>query len=245
MRTIFICIFFSFILPFIAKGENKYVIDSTHIDTSFVEVKHIDADFYKIYKDDSAFHYDENIEQQSDTFWKRLLRNFWHWFFRQLKNANNYYSSLSIVFKLLFWVVIISVVIFLISKLNINRFFYSEKNQSQQTYAISDLDEDIEDLDAAIKQEEQQKNFRKAIRYQFISVLRHLEQNKIIALSDSKTNYDYLKETKKSKLPDNIFGKLVNIYNAIWYGHYDINEADYFVLSKEFIHFKELVNEKK
>lgn len=244
MHKVLFCILFSIIFFFSVKGKDKYVIDSTRIDnTGLIEARLVKNDFFDTFKNDADFNYERISKEDGNTLWGRIKSRILYWISKQIYKASGYYSSLNIVFKLLFWLFILCALIFAISKLNIQRLFYTEDKSNHKEYFVNNLNEDIEDIDAVIAHEVNNKNFRKAIRYNFIGVLRLLDNNKIIKLSDEKTNFDYIKETRKSNLASDTFIKLVNIYNAVWYGHFDIDETAYYALNEKFVTFKSSFHE--
>jgi hypothetical protein len=66
------------------------------------------------------------------------------------------------------------------------------------------------------------KQFRLAIRYQFLAALRHLQLQKYIDWHIEKTNYEYL-----SELPGelhNSYLALLRIYEYVWYGEFQADE---------------------
>ncbi|MDF2671874.1 MAG: hypothetical protein K0R09_139 [Clostridiales bacterium] len=65
-----------------------------------------------------------------------------------------------------------------------------------------------------------QGDFRQAIRYDFIAVLLLMHEKNILYLDETKTGeeiYNYLKRNKFEMVT--VFKKLVNMFNASWYGH--------------------------
>lgn len=80
---------------------------------------------------------------------------------------------------------------------------------------------------------EKQKDFRSAIRYQFLNVLKNLSDKKLIDWNVEKTNHDYLKalKTEQSKT---VFAELLYIFEYVWYGEFEVNEETYHQLKKKF-----------
>jgi hypothetical protein len=89
------------------------------------------------------------------------------------------------------------------------------------------------DLDALISEAIQQKDYRLAIRYQYLKVLKTLSQQQIIEWHYEKTNQDYENEIKapKTKL---LFKDVSYLYDHIWYGEKEIDDKKYEVAQKKF-----------
>ncbi|GEM_PF-3341805 len=238
-------LFILFVCSFCAKGEEAVAIDSSRIDSVAIQARHIQPNFYETYKSDSDFNYERSVELGSDSWWKRLWRRFWYWLFRQFDKANHFYDGLNLFLKIGFWILMAGILIFAVSRLSLHQLFYPGDNPAKKKYFVDEDEAEIENLDAAIEQEVRNQNFRKAIRYHFIAVLRLLNEMDIISLADEKTNFDYIKEIRKSPVSSVDFVRLVNIYNAVWYGHFGIDEPGYGALSKAFLKFKEAVGHEK
>lgn len=117
-------------------------------------------------------------------------------------------------------------------------FFFSKKNKKLKI-ASHDLDENIHEIDfhTSIAQYEAQKDWRYAIRYQFLFVLKKLSDQKIIDWNPEKTNKDYLKEIQNSS-DKQAFRKLVYIFDNVWYGEFEVGESEYHVFKTEFQNFR-------
>ena len=95
------------------------------------------------------------------------------------------------------------------------------------------------DLDVLISDAIEQKNYRLAIRYQYLKVLKTLSQQQIIEWHYEKTNQDYEKEIKgqETKL---LFKDVSYLYDHIWYGEQEIDEYRYMVFQVKFTNLKNM-----
>ncbi|MFC0878112.1 DUF4129 domain-containing protein [Saccharicrinis sp. FJH2] len=234
------CIFFVLwsVLPVSAADTPFYTVDSARIDSAMIQVRDVDTAALNIYRQDSDFNYGQGYQNKTISFWGRLLQ----WIWEKLGHIKGFYKGMTIAVKTFFWLLVIAILVFAVTKIRFQRFFYTKEEKEVKDYIIDDADEAIEDLDAAIAAEVENKNFRKAIRYQFINVLRKLDGLGVINYSRDKTNRDYLNEIRKKTDSATEFTGLVNIYNAVWYGHFNIDETDYNRLSKSFTNFNLLTN---
>jgi hypothetical protein len=115
--------------------------------------------------------------------------------------------------------------------------FWSKKN-NPTAIQDSDLQENIHEINFAkeISQFEQEKNFRFAIRYQFLWTLKKLSDRNLIQWNLDKTNQDYEKELLENPL-HSAFSDLMKIFEYVWYGEFSINEKQYANYKSKFENF--------
>ncbi|KAB1067379.1 hypothetical protein F6U93_11070 [Tamlana haliotis] len=139
-----------------------------------------------------------------------------------------------------FYIAIIAAVIFLVHlilKEGGSSLFTSKRNKS---VTIDDdiTAENIEnaDIETLIKQAEKDTNYRLAIRYYYLLVLKTLSLNNLIKFEDDKTNAEYLSELHNTKL-DKDFGYISYLYNYIWYGEFPLDIDSYNKAKSNFNNF--------
>ena len=93
---------------------------------------------------------------------------------------------------------------------------------------IADLD-----LDSLISEAQTHRNYRLAIRYQYLKVLKTLAQQQLIAWDYEKTNLDYQKEIDLPKVKV-LFRDVSYVYDHIWYGEKEIDEERYKAVQHSF-----------
>ncbi len=93
------------------------------------------------------------------------------------------------------------------------------------------------DLDALIKDALKQKDYRLAIRYQYLRALKTLSQQNIIEWHFEKTNLDYQKEIKTPGI-QSLFKEVSYLYDYIWYGEQPIDETKYEAAQSRFTALK-------
>ncbi len=140
-----------------------------------------------------------------------------------------------------FYAILLGVVIFILVKVlktKEGNWFFSKKNVVVNP-EVNPLEEDIHEIDfpTMILQYEQSENYRMAVRYQFLLVLKILTDNEKINWHIEKTNSDYLKEfTDENDRKQ--FEKIARIFDYIWYGEFPIDKIKYENLIPEFQFFK-------
>lgn len=138
-------------------------------------------------------------------------------------------------------VIIIGFVLYFLIKFLLGKdgnFFFSKKNK-KINIADQDLQENIHELnfDEIIRKSENQKDFRLAVRYQFLFILKKLADQKIINWNPEKTNKDYISELKSADSKSN-FKEVVYIFENVWYGEFEVDEQRYHYFKQKFINFK-------
>lgn len=148
------------------------------------------------------------------------------------KERNNS-DGLSINFGPFAWVFYIAIalaVVFLVYVL-LNEggtgLFTVNRNKSINTYQEITA-ENIEnaDIHALIKNAENDNDYRLAIRYYYLLVLKTLSLKNHIKFEDDKTNNEYLDEVS-SKPFSKDFAYTSYLYNYIWYGEFPLNTDKY------------------
>ncbi|MEC3908281.1 hypothetical protein VOI54_14725 [Tamlana sp. 2201CG12-4] len=140
----------------------------------------------------------------------------------------------------LFYLAIILAVIYLVYILlneGSNGLFASNKNRNINTYTDITA-ENIENVDIQrlIKNAENNNDYRLAIRYYYLLVLKTLSLNNYIKFEDDKTNSEYLNEINDNdKVFNNEFAYTSYLYNYIWYGKFPLNKDKYRIAKHNFV----------
>lgn len=120
--------------------------------------------------------------------------------------------------------------------------FFTGENASAifRKKATSSMDINLEeehianlDLDSLISEALTQRNYRLAIRYQYLKVLKTLAQQQFIVWDYEKTNLDYQKEIDPPKVKV-LFRDVSYVYDHIWYGEKEIDEERYKAVQHSF-----------
>lgn len=94
----------------------------------------------------------------------------------------------------------------------------------------------LSELEIKIVEAESENDYRIAVRYYFIWVLKELSDSNSITWKKKKTNHHYLSETLGKPFYLG-FHKIVNLFEYIWYGKYILSEKEYAVVKKDFLQF--------
>ena len=190
--------------------------------------KKITPDFQSKYKG-KEFDYSEN--QPKISFWekiKRRLGKILEYLFGDLEGMNTI-RPWKIVFRILA-IIVVGVVLYFIIKFLVERkgnLFFAKKNTKLEI-PVEDVVENIHEVDfpETIAKYERQRDYRSAVRYHFLWILKQLTDKKIIEWNPEKTNKDYIAEIQKADIKQG-FKEIALIFDYVWYGEFKIDEPKY------------------
>lgn len=182
------------------------------------------------FRDDKAFNYITEVEQ--DSWWTRFKRwlsmhyqRFLEWLFGDYQ-ANVVVAFLLQILPYIILAGIIGLMIWLFIRLNPGpsflgepenpEVFYNEEEKLVRSQNISEL------ITSAIKA----GDFRLAVRYYYLLLLKQLDEKGLIDYEFQKTNAEYLSEVKEESFRDPL-KKVMRIYDFIWYGSFSVSEQDF------------------
>lgn len=134
------------------------------------------------------------------------------------------------VLQYLFWILVIVFVIYLIVKIILEkevRWIFRRNKEENQSLNF-DVGENISEVDfnTLISDSVSNKDYRSAIRYYYLLLLKKLDQFDVIEYDAQKTSFDYQTEVEGSKYAAG-FSKATYYYTYIWYGEFKIDEDEY------------------
>lgn len=142
-------------------------------------------------------------------------------------------------------IIVILIAVFLIAKALINNegSWFVSKSDKKAIEKLELVDEEViqnSNLEELLNNAIQQKDFRLAIRYQYLITLKTLSVNNFISLDKDKTNSDYLLEIQTPQHRKE-FSYLAYIYDYVWYGQFNITASDFTDLQQSFIHYNKTI----
>ncbi|WP_318344633.1 hypothetical protein [Flagellimonas baculiformis] len=172
-----------------------------------------------------------------------LLSRFVRWFLNAISSAFGFDISPKtlLILEYIIYALMGVLVIYLLVRMFINEKFSSIFTQKARSIIDLDLSEQhIESIDLDSLMEEALKNgdYRLAVRYQFLKILKLLSQKNIIDWHFEKTNVDYEREITQTQLQLE-FKKASYLYENIWYGEQPIDASGY---AKTDLRFKAVEN---
>lgn len=214
---------------------------SFRIDSGAVKVRTFDKDRLDSYKSDEEFDYLKTREE-SVGFLERVI----YGILNKLLGNRNYSGVTSFLYNFFLYLVVPATIIFIIWKLagaDRRALFY--KGATKSSLRLQEDIEDIKeaDLEKLVEDAIQSEDFKRAVRYSYLIMLRELTERGLIQWSSAKTNYDYLEEIKEKSLKASFY-EMTHIFEYIWYGDVPINREGFAKASNSFQTFLKSVRSK-
>jgi len=219
---IFVIVFLTFI-PAEAFGQDSLKVQ---IDSSRVIEKRFSEDLSKKYQG-NEFDYVSSLEGEMQNFIARAI----YWFMNKIADTFGFQIDPGAykIIELLFYGILIVIALYIIVRLLVGTkasSFFSKK--SRQLAPLNIQEEHIErvDLDQFIRNALARNNYRIAVRYMYLKVLKELSIRNLISWHFDKTNGDYYEEIEDPQLKDN-FKKVSYLYDHVWYGEFDLDAGGF------------------
>lgn len=102
------------------------------------------------------------------------------------------------------------------------------KSSDDSILPITSVEKELKNTDfkTLIASAEKENNYRLAIRYYYLWLLKALNEAEVIAYDPDKTNSDYQYEIKKNELRES-FAYTSYLYNYIWYGEFNVDQTQF------------------
>ncbi len=218
--------------------------DSTTVqfDTAPLQVKEITEEDLESYQNDPKFDYE--VTPIDLTWWddfKTWVNNLFLRFFEWLFGAEKAVGILAIFFKIIPYLLLVFTLYLLIRFfINVNTRSIINTAKNESIVSLSEEEHIIknEDILKLIQEALANHNYRLAVRYYYLHILKLMSDKEIISWEMQKTNDDYIKEIQQDELIAP-FSKITGLYNYIWYGNFAIDQTAYQKLE---VHFSSLQN---
>lgn len=219
--------------PLVVEYDRNPDLNPLNLDESIIEDL----------KSDEDFDYTE-LEESVSLFEKfmRWLGDLWDSFWRWLLGDYEAHGFLAFLIRILPYIIIAGIVIFVIwlfYRLNPGARLLKSKEKPEVFFTEEEEIIKSRNISELIQKALEEKNYRLAIRYYYLLVLKKLSSAEIIHYEFDKTNREYVTEIASTDI-SNRFSNVTNIYDYIWYGNFDLSEADFGIAQKS---FKSLVNQ--
>ncbi|AGC77921.1 hypothetical protein LX97_03404 [Nonlabens dokdonensis] len=194
-------------------------------DTRELTVREIDKDLSEEYSG-GEYNY-ERVQGSSENIFARFMS----WALQGLQDIFGFTLTpltveiLTYLFYFIIGVLVIYMIVKLVSNESASKLFGKSKEKGT---VVTIEDTHIEEIDFTemIQDSEREGNYRNAIRYQYLSLLKNLSAKQMISWDFQKTNTDYYKELK-NPLDKEQFKKLSYLYDYVWYGEFAIDQDSY------------------
>jgi len=211
--------------------------DSVYVDTEPIEKREYD-NLKEKYNDDE-FIYERTVDNSG---WWTRFKQWLSDFIKNLFDINSDAKAANItdIALKIFYVVIFLLVVYFIVRAIINKEgnWIFGKSSDKSIIPVTDIENNIYETDfkTLIAEAENENNYRLAIRFYYLWLLKTLSEKEIIDYDVEKTNSDYFieianEDTKKE------FSYTSYLYNYIWYGEFDIDQPQFEKAKKAFTQF--------
>lgn len=186
--------------------------------------------------------FDYSVSKPRESFFQKLLRKIDKILQRVFgETAFTTSANITNIIIRVFAILLVGFLLYFIIKYIIGKdgnFIFGKKNKKIDI-STEELHENIHEINfpESIAKFERSGDYRSAVRYQFLFVLKKLSDKKLIAWNPEKTNKDYGAELKVPHLK-NDFSDLSYIFDYVWYGEFSINEQSYQNFKNQYQSFK-------
>ena len=194
------------------------------------EIRKFDKSEIKSYQGQRAFKY-KDTGPQEDGLGSMLSYYIERFFDRIFSSRSGDWD----IYRLLFYVLIIFGVIMLIFhflRIPPQSLLRRSSAAIPVESIVGDNIHDV-DFDKLIQQAAAQQNYRLAVRFWYLKMLKVMSDAELIDWQISKTNYDYYYELKQQGLR-NQFLSLTGTFESSWYGNHDLSTDGYREASDSF-----------
>ncbi len=232
-----------FIIIFVISFETFGFQDSTAVNDlrydNYTVLEPVDFNKEQIedYKNQKEFNYLEEIE--NDSWWTRFKR--WinmqyqkliDWLFGDYK-AHSIIAFLLEVLPYLIIGIVIGLIVWLFIRLNPGPSILGEPIDPEVHYNEEEKIVRSQDIPSLIEDAIQKGDYRLAVRYYYLQLLKILNEKGLIHYEFQKTDAEYLSEIKNDNFMKPL-KQVMRIYDFIWYGNFNVSEKDFAVAQNTF-----------
>lgn len=153
-------------------------------------------------------------------------------------SSSNMLFKILLVFILL--IAVLSIIRLFLGKDSLSLFF-KRKNAGLKLLPDHEMDFSEDELTQKIKNSVEDGDYRSALRYHYLLLLKKLHLNGIIEFHPEKTDSEYLRELKDVDLKQRM-QYIIYIYHRTWYGRYAIDLESYTSADQSFNRIHQKLN---
>jgi hypothetical protein len=198
---------------------------SAKTDTIPKQLRTIDNNYKERYLNDNAYDYTDEpslFEQIKQWIISKIIEFF--------NTSDVDAAKIFKTIKLIFYIVVLLGVIYILIKIFLNKEvrWIFKKNPDSGQILQRGIVEDISDIDFKdlIEKAVKNKDFRLAVRYYYLWLLKGLDRVSLIHYDVEKTNMDYQTELSDSSFSED-FKRASYYYSYIWYGEFLIGKEEF------------------
>lgn len=192
-----------------------------------------DIDAIAVYKAEPDLDYDRDLHVQP-LWWDRVKE----WISDRLRDLFGTQAGVW-TFDHLHWIILAVAVGFLLFFFRKRLFHGVFTVDAMRGRQVMEMEEEIAqlDLDGLLAAAEKARNWRLALRYRYLGILRHMVNKGLIIWQPRNTDRDYLHQLK-DPLQRSAFSELSFLFKWAWYGDAPMDEQRYRELAPRFEQFQ-------
>jgi len=206
------------------------------IDTSKIQVKKFDASAINKFRADKDFDYNNTHYVGQPSLWDR----FWNWLWNILFGWIDQTTVGGSIMKYFLLTLSVSFLVFVVFKsLGIDPIKLWKGEAKKINVPYSESLENIHEIsfDNEIEKAISQRDYRLAVRLQYLKCLKQLSDSRLIQWQIDKTNSAYIHELTNPAQKET-FGLLTRQFEYIWYGDFAIDQQAFVTINQLFQNFK-------
>ncbi|MBI1783165.1 MAG: DUF4129 domain-containing protein, partial [Sphingobacteriales bacterium] len=199
-----------------------------------ITAKTISKDTINKYRSQDAFRYSTKDKAQTKSFFERL----WDWLWEKYYDLMGQEAGNTLIKILLWTIAILGVVYFILRIIGMDAFAFFQKKNKDGSLSYEVLDENVHTINfsEAIENAVSQRNYRLAVRLQYLQTLKRLTDKNYINWQPNKSNRQYVHELAASSLTTS-FNSLTTEFEYVWYGEMQLAPQEYEIISNNFKQF--------
>ena len=226
VRIVIALMLFMLVFPEVVTSQEKQA-----------EVRRFDNQAIEQYKSDNAFFYLDETKIKTD--YKAM---FFSWIQTMLNSIFGSKISSFLLGNIHYFLILLAAVLILYKAANIkfasNSYRVNNKKYANYFGEVEHVDK--VDFESLIKEALKSNDYRLAIRYQYLNMLKKLSVAGLIVHSLHKTNIEYTYELTDNKLRES-FKQIAFIFDYVWYGENKISNINYSDLQPSFSGFEDVL----
>jgi len=205
-------------------------------DTASVAPRQLSQPPSEIYKGND-FNYNETpekpnfVEQFFYNIWNKIIRflnKLFDWNLRADSSSGRHFLLIALSALLIVLIAIGAYIFF-------KKFRKTLGRRDDATILVDEVERNLAeaDLDKLIENAIAAGNFRLAVRFVYLKILKYLMQRQIIEYQYQKTNYEYAYQIENPALRA-LFRDVSFVFDFCWYGEHIATEDDYLFVTQKF-----------
>lgn len=206
-----------------------------HLDSTKVTLRSVDPDEIESYLSDPDYDYSGSVQPATN-----LIDRFLMWLYSVFDDMFGNRVVGEILPYALILLAIVLVAYALTRGENSRRLFRAAAKSKGLEYEEAIEDISTLNFDQLIAEAVAAKEYRRAIRFQYLKVLRALTDRGMIEWRQEKTNSDYLRELEREDLRPE-FRRINWLFDYVWYGGFDVSQQEYRQMEGSFARFSAMI----